>query len=58
MAINLTPISALPTPPTKADPLNFAARADDFLGALPEFQVELNTSITELNKITSGLDQA
>ena len=57
MAITIPPISALPLPPTKADPNNFAARADDFLGALPEFQVELNTTVTQMNKLVTGLDQ-
>lgn len=33
---------ALPTPPSSTDPANFAARADAFLGALPDFQVEMN----------------
>lgn len=58
MPINIDPITALPTPPTKADPANFAERADGFLGALPGFAAETNAAITEINKITSGLDQA
>jgi hypothetical protein len=36
------PMTALPTPPSRSDPANFAARADAFLGALPTFQVEAN----------------
>jgi hypothetical protein len=35
-------MTALPTPPSRSDPANFAARADAFLGALPTFQVEAN----------------
>jgi microcystin-dependent protein len=58
MALTIPPITSLPTPPTKADPNNFSVRADDFLAALPDFQAETNEAITEMNKITSGLDQA
>lgn len=36
------PITPLPTPPSRNDPTNFAARADAFLGALPTFQTEAN----------------
>lgn len=36
------PITALPTPPSRNDPLNFPTRADAFLGALPTFALELN----------------
>ena len=39
MANEFTP---LPTPPSTLDPINFNARADAFLGALPTFQTELN----------------
>jgi len=35
-------ITALPTPPARNDPANFAARGDAFLLALPQFQVEAN----------------
>ena len=35
-------ITALPTPPSRLDPLNFSQRADDFLGALPQFVTEAN----------------
>ena len=37
------PVTALPTPPSRSDPVNFAARADSFHGALPTFATELNT---------------
>ena len=36
------PISALPSPPSRQDPANFADEADAFLGALPTFQSETN----------------
>jgi hypothetical protein len=36
------PMTPLPTPPSRNDPTNFAARGDAFLGALPTFQVEAN----------------
>lgn len=55
--ITILPITALPDPPTKADPTNFALRADAFLDALPDFGDELNAAATEMNKIISGLDQ-
>jgi hypothetical protein len=40
------PISALPTPPSRQDPTNFANEADAFLGAIPTFQTETNTAGT------------
>lgn len=43
------PITALPTPPTRQDPANFSARADDFLGALPTFATEANALQAEVN---------
>lgn len=42
-------ISALPTPPSRSDPANFATRADTFLGALPTFATEANTIASEVN---------
>jgi hypothetical protein len=36
-------IAALPTPPSRDDPTNFAARGDAFLGALPTFRSETNS---------------
>ena len=39
MALDITP---LPDPPSRADPANFAARGDAFLGALPLFATEMN----------------
>lgn len=45
----MTTITALPTPPSRSDPANFAARADAFLAALPQFQTEANTMAGEMN---------
>jgi len=36
-------IGALPTPPSRSDPANFAARGDAFMTALPTFRSETNT---------------
>ena len=43
------PITALPTPPSRSDPTNFATEADAFLGALPTFQAEANDLQTDVN---------
>lgn len=45
----MTTITALPTPPSRSDPSNFSARADDFLGALPAFATETNAVASEVN---------
>lgn len=42
-------ITALPTPPSRNDPANFAARGDAFLGALPTFATEANALALDLN---------
>lgn len=42
-------ITALPTPPSRQDPTNFAQRADDFLGALPTFATEANALQADVN---------
>lgn len=43
MPTSPTPMTPLPTPvPSRADRTNFAARADAFLAALPDFQTELD----------------
>jgi hypothetical protein len=42
-------ITALPTPPSRSDPANFADRGDAFLGALPTFQSEANALATDVN---------
>lgn len=44
-----TTITALPTPPSRSDPVNFAARGDAFLGALPAFATEANALSVEVN---------
>lgn len=54
----ITPLTPLPLPPTRQDPVNFAARADAFLAALPDFQVELNTLASELDSIGSNATQS
>lgn len=46
----MTVLTALPTPPTTADPTTFAARADAFLAALKVMQEEINAS----GAITAG----
>lgn len=43
-----TPITALPTPPSRDDSVNFAARADAFVAALPTFGSEANTLATNV----------
>ena len=46
----MTTITALPTPvPQRSDPINFAARADLFLVALPTFATETNLVASEVN---------
>lgn len=42
-----TQITALPIPPSRQDPANFAARADAFLGALPTFRTQANALAAE-----------
>lgn len=42
-------ITTLPQPPVKTDPVNFAERADTFLGSLPPFVVETNVAINGIN---------
>lgn len=46
----MSTITLLPEPPSRADPTNFPARADDFLGALPTFAIETNTVASEVNE--------
>lgn len=47
-------ITALPTPPSRQDPANFADRADEFLGALPLFATEANTLATDVNTLAGN----
>lgn len=42
-------ITALPTPPQRSDPANFAARGDAFMTALPTFATEANALQTDVN---------
>lgn len=42
-------ITALPTPPSRTDPTNFAARADAFMAALPTFATEANALQADVN---------
>jgi hypothetical protein len=42
MPTSPTPITSLPTAPSRADPANFATRADAFLGALGAFGTQTN----------------
>lgn len=46
MATSPTPITALPTPPQRSDPANFAARGDAFMSALPTLTTETNAIST------------
>ena len=46
-------ITALPTPPSSTDPVNFDARADAFLAALPSTVTQMNAQNTENNSINS-----
>lgn len=50
------PISALPSPPSRQDPANFAAEADAFLGALPTFQSQVNAAGTYIDGKASEVD--
>jgi len=45
----MTTITALPTPPSRSDPANFAVRGDAFMTALPTFATECNLVAGEVN---------
>ncbi|MDD2664378.1 MAG: hypothetical protein PHD19_11560 [Dechloromonas sp.] len=45
----MTTITALPTPPSRLDPVNFRDRADAFLAALLPFTAEANALAAEVN---------
>ncbi|HEX5486493.1 MAG TPA: tail fiber domain-containing protein [Limnobacter sp.] len=47
-------ITALPSPPSRQDPTNFAAKGDALLGALPTFVTEANAMSTEFNTLYSN----
>ena len=42
-------ITALPTPPSRQDPANFAARGDAFFGAFPQFVADANALQSDVN---------
>lgn len=44
-------ISALPDPPSRSDPANFATKGDAFLGALPQFGTQANALAVEVNAL-------
>lgn len=44
----MTTITPLPPPPSRDDPDNFAARGDEFLGALPTFVTQANAVAAEV----------
>ena len=48
MPTSPTAITALPTPPSRDDSVNFAARADAFVGALPTFGTQANNLATNV----------
>lgn len=53
------PITALPTPPSRQDPANFAARGDALLGALPVFVSEANALAADVtSKEASAVSSA
>jgi len=56
MPTNPTPITALPTAPSRADPANFATRADAFLGQLGTFGTQTNAvgSTTYTNAVEAA----
>ncbi|KYP10550.1 MAG: hypothetical protein A0129_12190 [Limnobacter sp. CACIAM 66H1] len=56
-------ITALPDPPSRQDPTNFAVKGDAFLGALPDFATEANALATQVNErvdaaFAAGLESA
>lgn len=51
-------IPPFPPPPSSADPANFDARADAFLGSFPAFQVAANQLADDLNARADDVDAA
>ncbi|MCZ4341511.1 hypothetical protein O4H52_07860 [Sphingomonadaceae bacterium G21617-S1] len=54
----MTTITALPTPPTRADPTNFPDRADALMLALPTMVTETNAVAAEVNANAAAAIQA
>ena len=50
------PITPLPSPPSRQDPANFANEADAFLGALPDFQSDVNAAGTYIDSVGAEVD--
>jgi hypothetical protein len=55
MAVTTT-LTNLPTPPQSTDPANFSTRADAFVTALDNFQVEMNDVIDEVNNTETNIN--
>lgn len=51
-------VPTLPTPPTRSDPSNFAARADDFMLALPDWTTAVNTTAGTINTAAGNAGSA
>ncbi len=49
----MTTITALPTPPSRDDPTNFASRGDAFMTALPTFVTQTNAVASEVSAAVS-----
>lgn len=59
MAVMPTPITPLPTPPTRSDPVNFSDRADAFLVGVPIFATETNAiSVNVYDNATEAFNSA
>lgn len=56
MPTSPTTITPLPTAPSRADPANFAVRADAFLGQMPTFGTQTNAvaSVTYTNAVEAA----
>jgi hypothetical protein len=52
-----TPITALPTPPSRTDPANFPARADAFVAQMPTFGSQANAVATNVYNNAVEADQ-
>jgi hypothetical protein len=52
------PITPLPTPPSRDDPVNFASRADSFMTALPNFATDANALAVAVNNNATAASQS